>query len=186
MPLLMVIVLLAMRSGQLTALIDHDRVTASYPGFHRTQGGVAAFVANGIERRLHGTSMPDTIVIRKVASLSPLQASEFNLAAAIRTARANERIPQDADIIRRSAPEDEQAFVACGRHAYGFAEFRKLRLDALDGSSTYTELDAYVFEVVGSDVWQARYSRLYEPGEKAHGPSLIEFTSNFCVEQHFH
>jgi len=167
-------------SARMAALIGNDRVTASYPGFRRMQGDTTALAANGKTR----DGMTDSVIIRKVAVLSPAAASEFTLRTAQRIALTSPHTASFVDELSRTVLL-EQKTTACKRPAYGLVVKRKMRMHTVDGTQDWVQADTYVLELVGRDVWQATYERTYAADIESSMQSLIRFTGNFCVERNY-
>ena len=48
---------------------------------------------------------------------------------------------------------------------------------------SWTNFNTFVIAVVGRNVWQAEYERLYDPSLEKRAASLVAFTSKFCLQQ---
>jgi hypothetical protein len=172
----------------MAALVGRDRVTATYPGFQKTEGDISALAANGPDRPISGGSgQSDAIIIRKVATLTAADAASFDQFAAQQLAtKSAHRMAYDT--VKTEGFENPKTFHVCGNPGYAFTrlEHNSLQHAPRPGFSnapmTWTNLDTYVLMLVGRDVWQAEYERAYEPGLERKAAALIQFTANFCVQ----
>ena len=171
----------ATETGHVAALIGNDRVTATYPGFRRDPGDATVLAVDGVMR---GPAV-DTIVVRKVASLS--SATEFTPEEARNIALSHlhgDSKEFETELSRTVLAAQRTA--ACARPAYGFVVKRKISIHYYDGTSQeWTQADIDVLELVGNDVWQAEYERTYEPDVGISIPSLIKFVGSFCVQRNY-
>lgn len=172
-------------TGNMAAMVGHDRVTASYPGFHLVKGDATALAASGPDRKMrNGWGRQDAIVVRKVATLTASQALAFDLDDARRIATRHERREGFQQTVQLHPFIGEEKIVACGRLAFGFARMEHITMPVYDAPQvSWTDFDIFVVALVGRDVWQVEYTRLYAPSLEEMVNSLIAFTSTFCVQQ---
>lgn len=171
-------------AGHMAALVGRDRVTATYPGFHIVRGDSTSLAANGADRKMPNGGRQDAIVIRKVATLTANQARAFDLndAQLIATRHAHREGFQQT--VQLHPFIGQEKVVVGGHPAYGFARTEQIIMPFYDAPSiSWTDFDTFVVALVGRDVWQAEYTRLYVPPLEERVTSLITFTSKFCVQQ---
>lgn len=168
-------------ASQMAALIGNDRVTATYPGFRRTPGDTTALAANGQTRE----GMTDSIVIRKIATLSRSQTASFDMSEARKLALSHAHLMGYTDELSRTVLGEESSSV-CTHPAYGFVLKRQMRLHLYGGGDQeWAQADTYVLTLVGNDLWEAAYERTYGASVDREIPMLIKFTGNFCVQPNY-
>ena len=172
-------------SGNMAAMVGHDRVTATYPGFHLVNGDSTALAANGTDRKMpNGYGRQDAIVIRKVATLAANQASAFDLNDAQLIATKYEDREGSHQTVQLHPFISQAKIAVCGHPAFGFSRTEHITMPIYDAPSiSWADFDTFVVALVGRDVWQAEYTRLYTPSLEEEATSLITFTSKFCVQQ---
>jgi hypothetical protein len=170
--------------GQMAALIGHDHVTAVYPGFHKVEGDATALGAVGANRRMaNGWGEQDAITVRKVATLTKEQVATFGFSNALEVAERYEDRAGFGQKVTSQPFSNLTRTTVCGNEAYGFSRAKHIVQPIVDSNPVdWTDFDTFVVAVIGPNVWQAEYTRLYEPGLYAKAAQLIAFTSNFCVK----
>jgi hypothetical protein len=179
---LAVLLLGASGSGSMAALVGPDRVSATYPGFHRVTGDIATLAAvrdSGVRWATHGGySVQDAIEIRNVTRLSSPAAPAFDMRAAV-------RIGSSVRGVYPGPVTNRRAVSACGLPGFGFTTVGKSIATVAPNADP--NLTAHVLVVVGTDVWQAEYTRIYDHAglERTVGPEMIAFAAHFCIQRHY-
>ena len=153
---------------------------------------MTALAANGPDRPTPGGGgQADTIIIRKVATLTTAEAAAFDQSTAQQLATKSAHRLGPYETVKSEAFANQRKVRVCGQPGYAFT---RLEHDALqhapqpgmsNAPMTWTDFDTYVLMLVGHDVWQAEYERVYEPGLEKKAAALIDFTANFCVQQNY-
>lgn len=179
------ILLLAAFQNPMAALIGHDRVTASYPGFHKVEGDTRVLAAIGADRnRDGGGGSQDGIIIQKVGTVSEQAAKHFDVNAAIAIAPNNPmmtRFTTAAPVVYTGTA------TVCGHRAVAFISLNTITIPNYQAPpTTFKEINTHVVAVFGREVWHADYARLYDPAVlRTQAKALIAFTSNFCVQPNY-
>lgn len=177
--------LLAAFQNPMAALIGHDRVTASYPGFHKVEGDTRVLAAIGADRnRDGGGGSQDGIIIQKVGTVSEQAAKHFDVNAAIAIAPNNPmmtRFTTAAPVVYTGTA------TVCGHRAVAFISLNTITIPNYQAPpTTFKEINTHVVAVFGREVWHADYARLYDPAVlRTQAKALIAFTSNFCVQPNY-
>ena len=98
----------------MAATVGHDRVTATYPGFHLVKGDTTALAANGPDRKIPGGyGRQDAIVTRKVTTLVLSQARAFDINGALLIATKYERREGFNQTVKLQPFTNQQKIIVC-------------------------------------------------------------------------
>lgn len=168
----------------MAALIDGYHVTAVYPGFHKVEGDASALAANGVNRRMsNGWGSQDAIVIRRIAILDAKQSAAFDFDEALKLAGKYEHRMGFGQTVASQPFANRTKTKVCGSAGYGFTKIEHITQPVFNSNPVdWTDFSTFVVALIGSNVWLAQYTRLYEPELGVRVADLITFTSNFCVK----